>query len=133
MLVVQGPVAGAVRTLHGFIGIGSFVLALALVVAAVRSVSGLGGTTVAVALVVVTFWQNGLGHSALVALAPVTWHIPLSLDAFTRASFQADLLSEPDAGHVPGGTAKVVEPGAGGHGTGQHRGAARADTHDSHV
>src|SRR3546814_2762317 len=73
----------------------TFVLALALVVAAVRSVSGLVGTTVAIALVVVTFWQTGLGHSALVALDAAPWHTPLSLAAFPLAAFHAALLSVP--------------------------------------
>src|SRR3546814_271088 len=116
MLVVQGPVAGSVRTLHGFIGIGSVVLALALVVAAVRSVSGLGGTTVAVALVVVTFWQTGLGHSALVALDAAPWHTPLSLAAFPLAAFHAALLSVPADGPVPDGPAEDVEPSTDGAG-----------------
>lgn len=110
IVVVQGPVTGTVRTLHGLLGIGSFVLALTLVVTAVRSVRGMGATAVAVALVVLTFWQTGRGHSALVALEAASWHTPLSLAAFPLAAFHAALLSVPADGTVPGGPVEDVDP-----------------------
>jgi cytochrome b561 len=107
LVLVQAVIAGQALfggwaiDLHGWIGNGSFALGLALVVLALPSYVGTGGTLVAVALVVAMFVQTGLGYAGLTALAAASWHVPLGVAIFGLAVVHATLLCAPATRATP--------------------------------
>jgi hypothetical protein len=100
LVLVQAALAGQhlfegqdLIELHGYLGIGTFVLALV----------GLGTTLLvrgsdavdfglAVALAALAFAQIGLGYVGRETLSAAAWHIPLGVTIFGLRTFQLSLL-----------------------------------------
>ena len=95
MIAGQALFGGWAIDVHGWIGNGSFALGLVLVVLALRSRVGTGGTLVAVALVVAMFVQTGLGYAGRTVLGAASWHVPLGVAIFGLAVVHATLLCVP--------------------------------------
>lgn len=101
LVLLQAVIAGQALfggwaiDLHGWIGNGAFALGVVLIVLAVRSGVGKGGTLVAVALVVAMFVQTGLGYAGRTALGAASWHVPLGVATFGLAVVHATLLCAP--------------------------------------
>lgn len=100
LVLVQAALAGQhlfegedLIELHGFIGIGTFVLAVVGlgVTLLVRGSDGVA-FALAVALAALTFAQVGLGYVGRETPAAAAWHIPLGVTIFGLATYQLSLL-----------------------------------------
>jgi len=105
----QALFGGWAIDLHGWVGNGSFALGLVLVVLALRSGVGKGGTLVAVALAVAMFVQTGLGYAGRTTLGAAAWHVPLGVAVFGLAAVHATLLCVPVARITPSGPDGATE------------------------
>lgn len=77
--------------LHGWMGNGSFVLGLVLLVLAIVGRFGPVVVTTAGVLTVAMFAQTGLGYIGRTQLSAAAWHIPLGVMIFGLAIFNLTL------------------------------------------
>lgn len=103
VVLVQAAMAGQhlyggedIIELHGYLGSGTFLLALANVPLALAVRKGDGvAFGLAVALVALTFAQVGLGYVGRDTAEAAAWHIPLGVVILGLASYQLSLLRAP--------------------------------------
>jgi hypothetical protein len=100
LVLVQAALAGQhlfegedLIELHGFLGIGTFLLAV-VGLGVTLLVRGSDGVAfgLAVALAALAFAQIGLGYVGRETLAAAAWHIPLGVTIFGLSTYQLSLL-----------------------------------------
>ncbi len=108
LILVMAAIAGRALfgpwdiEIHGFVGNGVFVLAVANLALAVYRRPGNAQLTVAALIAMLTFAQVGLGYVGRETLEAAAWHIPngvllMALSTYQWATLQARLTGSPAA------------------------------------
>ncbi len=108
LILVMAAIAGRALfgpwdiEIHGFIGNGVFVLAVANLALAIHRRPGNAQLTVAALIAMLTFAQVGLGYVGRETLEAAAWHIPngvllMALSTYQWATLQARVTGSPAA------------------------------------